>query len=122
MCPLPREVVPTQTLDNMVREHGVARLDVVKLDLERMEHRVSNRAQEALRRYRPFILFEVAVAALRGQGTSASKHCAALLPWAIDFAFLPTKRDSRSRLSRGGSATTWWLCRLSGDFQTPCFS
>jgi FkbM family methyltransferase len=72
------EVVSTQTLDDVVREHGIVRLDVVKLDVEGAELRVLNGGREALRRYRPLILFEVTDSALRGQGTSAPELCAAV--------------------------------------------
>jgi len=68
--PLRAETVPLRTLDGVAKEHGLDRLDVLKIDVEGAECRVLRGAHGVLRRFRPFILFEVFDAALRHQGCS----------------------------------------------------
>jgi FkbM family methyltransferase len=71
------ERVPAQTLDAFAAESGLARLDVLKLDVEGAERRVLEGSLEVLRRMRPVILFEASEAALKEQGSS--------LPDVLDF-------------------------------------
>jgi FkbM family methyltransferase len=65
------EHVPMRTLDSYVREAGVRRLDVLKMDVEGSEGRVLAGARETLRSLRPRLVFEVNEGALRRQGWSS---------------------------------------------------
>jgi FkbM family methyltransferase len=71
------EKVSARTLDSFVAEHGVARLDVVKLDVEGAERRVLEGSRAVLRQMRPIILFEASDASLRAQASG--------LPDVIEF-------------------------------------
>ncbi len=46
------------TLDDFVREHGIAKLDFLKIDVEGMELDVMQGAEETLRRLSPMLYFE----------------------------------------------------------------
>lgn len=50
--------VPLRRLDSIVAEYGLARLDLVKIDVEGHERQVLAGAAESLRRFRPAIIFE----------------------------------------------------------------
>jgi len=67
---LRKERVPTRTLDDLVREGNLHKIDVVKIDVEGAEHRVLTGAQDVLKRFRPILLFEVLEAALEKQGAT----------------------------------------------------
>ncbi|HXI38587.1 MAG TPA: FkbM family methyltransferase [Bryobacteraceae bacterium] len=75
---LRKEPVPVRTLDQVVVENGINRLDVMKLDVEGAEHRLVDGARSTLRRFRPIILFEASDTALQRQGSSREALCAAL--------------------------------------------
>jgi FkbM family methyltransferase len=64
------ERVSAQTLDGFAAESGLARLDVLKLDVEGAERRVLDGSRTVLRQMRPVILFEASDAALKEQGSS----------------------------------------------------
>jgi FkbM family methyltransferase len=67
------EVVPVRSLDSVVEERGLRRVDVLKVDVEGAERRVLDGARTVLRDMRPLILFEVSDAGLRFQGSSAEE-------------------------------------------------
>ena len=58
-------------LDSLVAEHALARVDVVKMDVEGSELEVLSGAEDVLHKFRPIILFELFDASLRKQGASA---------------------------------------------------
>ncbi len=64
------ERVSARTLDMFADESGLARLDVLKLDVEGAERRVLEGSRKVLRELRPVILFEASDAALQAQGSS----------------------------------------------------
>jgi FkbM family methyltransferase len=68
-----KEMVEVRRLDDLVREHALTRIDVLKLDVEGAELRVLRGAAGAIERYRPYILIEVSEESLRHQGTSAEE-------------------------------------------------
>jgi FkbM family methyltransferase len=64
------EEVRLTTLDNIVNEQALTRVDVVKIDAEGGELRVLKGAHTILTTYRPLILLELVEAALVHQGAS----------------------------------------------------
>jgi FkbM family methyltransferase len=66
------EEVETITLDELVQERGLARLDILKLDIEGAELRALSAAWRCLSEMRPLILAEVSDKALTHQGGSAA--------------------------------------------------
>ena len=57
--------VPLTTLDRFVRENGLDRVDLVKIDTETTEPQVLRGMNETIRRHKPFIVCEV----LKGRGS-----------------------------------------------------
>ena len=65
--------VPGRTLDAIIKEAGVSRVDVVKIDVEGSEFSVLKGAQETLAKYRPVLLVELDDSLLRAMGTSSAE-------------------------------------------------
>ena len=51
--------VLTQTLDNYVKEHQIAKIDLIKIDTEASEHLVFSSGTEVIKNHRPIIFCEV---------------------------------------------------------------
>lgn len=68
-----RQSVPVTTLDDIVKENPLPRLDVIKIDVEGAELKLLHGASDTLRRYRPVILLEVSDRSLRKQGASGEQ-------------------------------------------------
>jgi len=64
------ESVPTKTLDQIVREHGLTRVDVIKIDVEGAEHLVIQGAVETLNRFHPQLMIEIEPENLKHFGRS----------------------------------------------------
>jgi hypothetical protein len=60
-------------LDDIIRESGVSRVDVIKIDVEGAEYLVLKGAQETLARFHPMLLVEVVEPQLRAMGTSSGQ-------------------------------------------------
>ena len=67
---LRRELVDLRKLDDVVKDAGMNRVDVVKIDAEGAEARILYGASEVLRRMRPLLVFEALPEALERQGNS----------------------------------------------------
>jgi FkbM family methyltransferase len=67
-----RVSVTTTTIDLLVDEYGLDRVDVIKLDLEGAEERALRGARQTLHRFRPLLILEAAEASLARQGGSAA--------------------------------------------------
>jgi len=70
---LRRETVRLRRLDDVIREEGLARVDLIKLDVEGAEVRVLRGSSMVLRELRPLLLFEVLEESLRRQGSSGEE-------------------------------------------------
>jgi hypothetical protein len=58
---LRKETVDVHTLDRLIRDEGLQRVDVMKLDVEGEEARLIEGARGVLETMRPIVLFELAV-------------------------------------------------------------
>lgn len=65
--------VRARPLDDIVRESGVARVDVIKIDVEGAEYLVLKGSQQTLARYHPIVLVEIIDHQLREMGSSAAQ-------------------------------------------------
>jgi len=94
------ERVPTTTLDRLVRDLGLERLDVVKLDVEGRESQVFRGAVETLRRFRPLVLFEAVPSDISGrERDTACEEASKLgyeLYWFDRDTALPSKDATRA--------------------------
>jgi FkbM family methyltransferase len=64
----PAAAVPATTIDKLVREHGLARLDFIKLDLEGGEYHAMRGAEHSLRTLRPLVVSEHSIHAPKLNG------------------------------------------------------
>jgi FkbM family methyltransferase len=88
-----RETVEVVTIDDVVRERGIARVDAIKLDVEGGEARALAGAAEVLRRSRPMIVLELNVSALDACGATPA-HVEELLLAADYRAFAIEDSDA----------------------------
>jgi FkbM family methyltransferase len=65
--------VTVTTMDSFVAEHALARVDLVKIDVEGFEMNVLRGARETLERFRPRLFIEVSDGNLRQQNSSANE-------------------------------------------------
>jgi hypothetical protein len=73
-----KDLVEVRRLDEVLNENPLARLDIMKIDVEGAELRLLRGAVETLRKYRPVLLFEVAEASLKHQSGSPEELLALL--------------------------------------------
>jgi FkbM family methyltransferase len=85
---LREEEVPTVPLDALAVEHGIARVDVIKIDVEGAEHAVLDGARNIIGRDHPVLLVEVIDGALQRQGSSQEALLDLLQGWGYElYAF-----------------------------------
>ncbi len=65
--------VRARSLDTIITEMGVSRVDVIKIDVEGAELMVLKGAMETLAKYRPFLVVELNEWQLRSMGTSSDE-------------------------------------------------
>jgi FkbM family methyltransferase len=65
--------VNTQTLDEVVRQEALNRVDVIKMDVEGHEFFALQGANETLRNFHPILLVEISETALMNQGCTSSQ-------------------------------------------------
>jgi FkbM family methyltransferase len=73
-----KDLVEVRRLDEVLNEDPLARLDIMKIDVEGAELRLLRGALETLRKYRPVLLFEVSEGSLKHQGGSPRELLALL--------------------------------------------
>ncbi len=66
-------IVRARPLDHIIRETGVSRVDVVKIDVEGAELLVLKGATQTLAQFSPVVIVEVVDVQLRAMGTSAGE-------------------------------------------------
>ncbi len=71
------QVIEVTTLDAFAQSHGLARLDLIKADIEGWELRALKGGEDALRRFLPVLYLEVDAALMRRAGDTP----AALFGW-----------------------------------------
>lgn len=75
------ETCAITTIDRFMEDHGLARLDFIKIDVEGWEHRVLLGGAEAIRRHRPPMMIELVDHQLARAGDDLPGTWARLLSW-----------------------------------------
>jgi FkbM family methyltransferase len=70
--------VPTHRLDTWVRQRDLARIDLIKLDVQGAEPMVLAGAQETIERFAPDLLVEVSPEDLRSCGLDSTRLCSTI--------------------------------------------
>lgn len=78
-----QEVVKMRTLDSLVAEHDLQRVDFIKVDVDGYEARVFRGAEKTLRRWRPELVFEVSPSRI----TRAGDEVGAMLDQLRDMGY-----------------------------------
>lgn len=114
-----RERVQAERLDDLVRSEGLARVDVIKMDVEGGEMAALRGAVETLQKFRPVVLVELSDRALKHQGASSGEVLALLQQHGYRiFCFDPATGsptalqprsyfDSENVIAVTGDATPW---------------
>jgi FkbM family methyltransferase len=114
-----RERVQAKRLDDVVYREGVARVDVIKMDIEGAEMAALRGAAETLRQFKPVLLIEISDRSLQHQGTGSGE----VLEWlqrqgyrmfcfdpatGLPIALQPRAHfDSENIIAAAGDATPW---------------
>lgn len=102
--------VDLTTVDDLVRAHGLTRVDLVKLDLEGGEPAAVEGMQQLLAQHRPVLLVESNARALEAAGSSTGALLELLVSHGYDVREVG---DDRSLLPPDpvGTVLANWLCR-----------
>lgn len=87
--------IETHTIDGFIEEHALARLDLLKIDVEGSELAVLKGGIRTLRRDRPILFVELDNALLSARGTSARE----LLEWLDEIGYLIVRADDGSTVT-----------------------
>jgi FkbM family methyltransferase len=88
-------VVPLRRFDDVARERGLQRLDVIKVDVEGAEIMVLRGAEASIRRFRPIIITEMSDANFQRAGYTSTDLISYLMRLGYDAQILD---DPRGRL------------------------
>jgi FkbM family methyltransferase len=114
-----RERVHAERLDDVVYSEGLARVDVIKMDIEGAEMAALRGAVETLRQFKPVLLIELSDRSLRHQGSGSGEVLAWLERQGYrTFCFDPATGspvalktrahfDSENIVAAAGDATPW---------------
>ena len=80
--------VRARPLDAVIRESGVSRVDVIKIDVEGAELLVLKGAQGTIARYRPLLIVEIVDEQLKAMGTSSNE----VISFARSVGYEPSHR------------------------------
>ena len=72
-APVATYKVRARLLDDIVRESGVSRVDVIKIDVEGAEYLVLKGSQQTMAQYHPIVLVEMIDHQLQQMGSSAAQ-------------------------------------------------
>lgn len=86
------------TLDSWVVQHGLERIDFIKMDVEGAEYKVLRGGSETLRRFRPLIHMEVCRDWLRGFGIDLGDLAREVASLGYNHVYRPVIEDRRFRL------------------------
>jgi FkbM family methyltransferase len=100
-----RERVTTRKVDSLLREYRVARLDLMKIDVEGAELWLLKGAARALRKLRPVLLFEVSESSLRNMGSSAEELLAFIRSFRYDV-YVFHAQTGKPALAKPGELTS----------------
>jgi FkbM family methyltransferase len=113
------ERVQSERLDDLIHGEGLARVDVIKMDIEGAETAALRGAEETLRQFKPVLLIELSDRSLQHQGTSSRELLGLLEKQGYRvFSFDPatgmpvplTPRpqfDSENIVAAAGDSTPW---------------
>lgn len=90
---LDSEEVVTRTLDEVIREEGLDRVGLIKLDVEGAEELALRGAAQVTARFRPTIIFEANPAAAEQLSLAPSGTWDLLRTWGYSFFFLTRSGD-----------------------------
>lgn len=93
------ERVQIITLDSLIREQGLTRVDFIKIDVDGLEGKIFAGAQELLKRFRPWIFFEFSPSGIRSNG-SDPKDLLRML-WDLEYTI---QTDTGQALSADASS------------------
>ncbi len=101
-----RDIAFSVPLDAMAEALGIARLDLIKADIEGWELRMIEGAAGAIARFRPVMMLELEDKFLRRAGDSLEAAHARL----AGLGYVPAVwRDDQFRRAEGGEPTEWWF-------------
>jgi FkbM family methyltransferase len=94
--PQPALSVPVTTIDDFCEQQGVNRIDLVKIDTEGYELEVLQGARKALQKFRPKIVFEIGLYAVKEKGLTFKDYFDFLVP--LGYVLINTKGGRRVNL------------------------
>jgi len=91
-----QEEIHLTTLDTFVKDHHLARIDFIKVDIEGWEAHFLRGAMGSIKRFRPVIMLEVIEPILARAGSTPAEIFEALLP--LDYAVFATSEHDAYRM------------------------
>jgi FkbM family methyltransferase len=99
-----KERVRTARLDDIIREEGLARVDVIKMDIEGAEFTALRGAEQTLRQFHPLLLLEVSDRSLQHQNASSGQ----LLDFVMGLGYRVYAFDSKTGLPAPAHRKTYY--------------
>lgn len=70
----PAESVAAVTIDDFCREREISRIDLIKIDTDGFEYFILRGAQKSLKKYLPYIIFEIGIYVMEERGISFEQY------------------------------------------------